>query len=36
VQQDRLIQAEAASIDAWRALHIADADVIEAVGGSLP
>ena len=36
VQQDRLIQAEAASIDAWRALRVADADVIEAVGGALP
>jgi len=36
VQQDRLIQAEAASIDAWRALRMADADVIEAVGGALP
>jgi outer membrane protein TolC len=36
VQQDRLIAAETASIDAWRALHVAHADVIEAVGGTLP
>ena len=35
-QQDRLVQARAAGIDAWRDLHLAEADLIEAVGGALP
>ena len=36
VQQDRLLQVQAAAIDAWRDLHVAEADLIEAAGGSIP
>jgi cobalt-zinc-cadmium efflux system outer membrane protein len=36
VQQDRLLAAETAAIDAWRDLHLAEADLIEAVGGTPP
>jgi len=36
VQQDRLLQVQAAAIDTWREVHVADADLIEAAGGSLP
>jgi cobalt-zinc-cadmium efflux system outer membrane protein len=35
VQQDRLIQVQAAAIDAWRDFHLAEADLIEAAGGEL-
>jgi outer membrane protein, heavy metal efflux system len=36
VQQDRLLQVRAAAIDAWRDMHVAEADLLEAVGGALP
>jgi len=31
VQEDRLLQARSGSIEAWRDVHVADADLIEAV-----
>jgi len=36
LQQDRLLQVQAAAIDAWRDLHVAEADLVEAAGGALP
>jgi len=35
-QEDRLLQAQTAGIEAWRDAHLAEADLIEAVGGMQP
>ncbi len=36
VQQDRLLQVRAGAIDAWLDLHVAEAEVVEAVGEVVP
>ena len=35
-QEDRLLLARSAGIEAWRDVHLSEADLIEAVGGALP
>jgi len=36
LQQDRLLQVRAGAIDAWLDLHVAEADLVEAMGGVAP